>query len=132
MSKILLTYSPEKVSEPVLASVIKETGLLLNVLHAKINSSGGHIIVSVEAPEEKIKMLLEVFRSKGVTAKEMKEAITLDRDSCTDCGACISLCPTGALYFTRERRVEIDEKRCVYCRLCVEACPVRALLISPG
>jgi ferredoxin len=128
--KLLLTYDSSRASEPVLASVIKETSLLLNVLHAKINSQGGEIIVSVEVTDDQFPKLLELFRSKGVGAEELKKVIVLNRDSCIDCGACLSLCPTGALHFTPELKVELKEEKCVYCKLCIEACPVRALALS--
>jgi ferredoxin len=128
--KLVLNYDSARASEPVLASVIKETGLLLNVLHAKINSQGGQIIVSVDAPEEQVHRVIELFKSKGVKVEELKQVIILNRDSCIDCGACLSLCPTQALYFTPEREVELREERCVYCKLCVQACPVRALTLS--
>jgi len=128
--KLVLNYDSARVSEPILATVIKETGLLLNVLHAKINSQGGQIIVSVDATEEQIQKVISLFASRGVRVEELRDVIVLNRESCIDCGACLSLCPTQALYFTPEMKVELREERCVYCKLCVQACPVRALTLS--
>jgi ferredoxin len=128
--KLLIVYSPAKASDPVLASVIKETGLLLNVLHAKIDSQGGEIIVSVDAAEKQLQRVMELFRSRGVRVEELKQVIRLSRDLCIDCGACLSLCPTGALYFTPDLKVELKEDKCVYCKLCIQACPLRALALS--
>ncbi len=128
--KILLSYNAEKAGEPILATVIKETGLLLNVLHAKINSQGGEIIISVEASPEQVEGILNRFRSMGVEAKILRQTISLDRERCIDCGACISVCPTRALKFSKEWEVMLDENRCVYCKLCTEACPMRALSLT--
>lgn len=128
MRKILLRYSPEKSSEPILASVIKDTGVLLNVLQAKVNSRGGEIIVAVE-DDERVPEIIRTFQSRGVAAEELKLTTVLNRDACMDCGACLSLCPTKALRFNPEYRLELDKEKCVYCKLCIEACPVRALSI---
>jgi ferredoxin len=125
--KLVLTYDPIRASEPILASVIKETGLLLNVLHAKINSQGGEIIVSVEATKEEIQRVMELFRSKGVAIDELKQVIKLNKDLCSDCGYCLPVCPTGALRFTPDWKVELKEEKCIYCKLCIEICPLRAL-----
>jgi NAD-dependent dihydropyrimidine dehydrogenase PreA subunit len=125
--KILLRYSPEKTTEPILASAIKETGLLLNILYAKVDTRGGEILIAVDAPDEETDEVIERFKRKGIEVREIKRAIQLDRDLCFDCGACLSLCPTGALYQTGDSTVEVEEDTCIYCELCVPACPVRAL-----
>jgi ferredoxin len=128
--KILLRYSPQKSTDPVIASTIKETGLLFNILYAEFSTRGGEILLAVDAPDKDVDRAIELFRRKGVEVKEIKRAIQLDRDSCIDCGACLSLCPTSALHQTDDKSVELDEDECIYCELCVPSCPVRALKLS--
>ncbi len=36
---------------------------------------------------------------------------------------CVTVCPTGALYKTKEGPVLYDESRCIGCQYCVTACP---------
>jgi ferredoxin len=128
--KVLLRYSPLKVGDPILATVIKNSGIEPNILYAEISAKGGEILLAIDAPDKETNRAIELFRQKGVEVKEIKRAIQLDRDSCFDCGACLSLCPTDALYLTDDKTVELDENKCIYCELCVPSCPVRALKLS--
>ena len=128
--KVLLRYSTQKVGEPILASVIKNTGVEPNILYAELSAKGGEILLAIDAPDEDTNRAIELFKQKGVEVKEIKRGIELDHDLCFDCGACVSLCPTGALYVTDDKSIELDENKCIYCKLCVPSCPVRALKLS--
>lgn len=44
---------------------------------------------------------------------------------CSDCGACVSVCPSGALTKTG-RKVVHDPGPCIACDSCLAACPTRA------
>ena len=54
---------------------------------------------------------------------------TVKQTLCTYCGACVSMCPSGALELA-ETRLMIDEASCSECGLCVAACPVEALVLQ--
>lgn len=128
--KVLLKYSAERAGEPILASIIKETGTLLNILHAKFDAEGGEILLAIDAPDVEARRIIELFEQKGIQTKELKRAIQLDEEKCFDCGACLSLCPTGALRLTDDYSIKLDEDKCIYCEICVPSCPVRALKVS--
>jgi len=128
--KVLLKYSAEKAGEPILASIIKETGTLVNILHAEFSAEGGEILLAIDAPEAEVNRVIELFEQNGIETKELKRAIQLDEEKCFDCGACLSLCPTGALRLTDDYSIELDEDKCIYCEICVPSCPVRALKVS--
>jgi len=53
-------------------------------------------------------------------------AIWLDVNCCTGCGACVEVCPTGALTLL-EGKAHLAAALCRGCEACVQACPANAL-----
>lgn len=59
---------------------------------------------------------------------EQKHQIMFKRNSCVDCGACVSVCPVGIHSMSKELKHEVNwDIDCVACRKCVETCPQSAL-----
>ena len=68
-------------------------------------------------------LVLNILKA-SVTPKE--EGIMVAR--CTHCGACVVICPTGALALDpKTRMVDFHEDRCTACELCMLTCPPRAM-----
>ena len=53
-------------------------------------------------------------------------AVWLDVARCTGCGACVEVCPTGALTLVGGKAC-LDDALCRGCEACIQACPVGAL-----
>ena len=53
-------------------------------------------------------------------------AVWLDEARCTGCGACVDVCPAGALTLA-EGKAHLDDALCRACEACIPACPVGAL-----
>ena len=52
---------------------------------------------------------------------------------CSQCGECIDICPTGALYRDEARgMVRLRAEQCDGCGACVAACPFGALAMRPA
>ena len=76
-------------------------------------------------------------------AKNLPEQITLppasplgslsvNKDTCTLCLACVSACPAGALSDNPQSpQLRLTEKNCVQCGLCVKTCPEKAITLQP-
>ena len=57
--------------------------------------------------------------------------ITVDREKCTACGACVTACPTGAIHLVQGELgsyAEVDQTKCRHCEACLNACPEHAIV----
>jgi pyruvate ferredoxin oxidoreductase gamma subunit len=50
-----------------------------------------------------------------------------DREKCTQCGLCVTLCPEGCVHETEEGFVSPDYTYCKGCGICAEECPGEAI-----
>ena len=55
-------------------------------------------------------------------------SIEIRKNDCTGCGACVSVCPFGAIEMAGDK-AEIGDS-CTICGACAEACPVNAIIIE--
>ena len=53
-------------------------------------------------------------------------AVTIDKEKCTGCGACVDACPVDSLKLADEKAV-VDPETCIDCGTCVDECPVEAI-----
>lgn len=126
MVRVLLRFSREIVDQPITSQVILEERIPVNILSAHISPQGGEILADI--PPAQAEKAIRAFRDRGVTV-DVRELIEKDDEECTDCGACVSLCPMEAITFEEDFSVILDEERCigVTCGLCVDACPQGAI-----
>lgn len=123
--KLLLRFDPRITNEPIIASTVKKTGVLINILRASVEQKGGEMLV--EVPEESVELVVKTFKDFGVEVSKLEKPIIRDEELCIHCGACISLCPTNVFRFNENYEVIIEERLCLHCGICVKACPVKAL-----
>ncbi|MDD3406611.1 MAG: 4Fe-4S binding protein [Methanomicrobium sp.] len=55
--------------------------------------------------------------------------IKVRREVCGYCGACVSVCPEGAIELV-DAYLSVDNENCKTCRICVKVCPLGALEVS--
>ncbi|KUG21396.1 MAG: 4Fe-4S binding protein [Methanomicrobiaceae archaeon] len=126
--KLLITFSRKGGREPVIARIVKETGVLINVEKANIDSMAGEMLIDV--PDEDASVVLERMEAAGVSVRVLEDAIVRDEEECIDCGACISICPQEVFSFDPDWRIRLHPGVCVLCGKCVIACPHRALSLQ--
>lgn len=129
--KIVLTFPPEIVAQPITYHLVKDYDLVTNILRAEIREEEtGHMVLELTGKAERIEEGLEYLRGQRVTVQEAAKDITLDREGCVDCGACTAVCPTDALSMdTGTWKLDFDKESCILCELCVNACPVRVIKV---
>jgi ferredoxin len=52
----------------------------------------------------------------------------LVESACTQCAACLPVCPTRAI--SLETTIEVDHNLCIFCCACIKVCPEDALIID--
>ncbi|MCW4008349.1 MAG: 4Fe-4S binding protein [Candidatus Bathyarchaeota archaeon] len=126
MARILLRFSESIVEEPIIAQIILELKVPINIITAHVNSKGGEVIA--EVPNEALDKVVKAFRQRGALVS-IPKLIEVDSEKCISCGACVTLCPVEAIKIDEDKTVVFDKEKCIgsICSTCVDACPTRAI-----
>ncbi|RLI92516.1 MAG: [Fe-S]-binding protein [Candidatus Altiarchaeales archaeon] len=130
MNKYLLKFPSDVVDSPIIASTVLETGILVNILRAKVDYDEGTIVISILGNEREQRKVVDALIKKGIEVSKLEKNIANDVSRCINCGACIALCPTNAISFTEDWSIKVEGDKCIRCGACVEACPLRSLSIQ--
>ena len=130
--KVIFTFSPQNVERPVTYQLIKKYNLWVNILQAKFEPSlGGKLVLELKGDEEQIKEGLNFVSQIGVKVELLEQEVLWDEKKCIDCGACVSICPTGALALDKVTyELKLNYEKCIVCGNCVEACPLGAIKVT--
>lgn len=123
--KLLVTFSRREGKKPIIAQVVRDTGVLVNVERALIDSSEGEALIDI--PDDSCRIVRDKLADLGAAVRLLEEEISLDETECVDCGACISICPQEVFTFDKESKLRMDAEKCVLCGRCIEICPHKAL-----
>ena len=126
-----LEFPREIVTRPVVSEAIRETGASINILRARIDETHGEMIADVSGEDSVVARFIEFLKNKGVGVERLMDTVSVEVDGCIHCGACISVCPVGAIRMTRSFEVAFDKDRCISCKVCVPVCPVGAIKAPP-
>lgn len=125
--KLMVTFSRGKGRTPIIAQVVRDTGVLINVERANIDSSEGEALI--EVPDDQCKLVRDSMTGLGALVRILEHGVNLNESECVDCGACISICPREAFSFDKDWKLRLDEEKCVLCGKCISVCPHRALTL---
>jgi L-aspartate semialdehyde sulfurtransferase ferredoxin len=125
--KLLVNFSRGRGGKPIIAQVVRDTGVLINVERAVIDSSEGEALIDV--PDDQCQLVSDTMRRLGARVRILEHGITLNESECIDCGACISICPREVFSFDKDWKLQMIEERCVLCGKCITACPHQALTL---
>ena len=128
--KIVLIFPKEKIDKPIVYKLIKDFDLVFNILKASITpDQEGHLVLELSGSSSEVDKGIKYLKEQGVSIEPLSKEIKVDWDKCTQCGACVSICPTDALYVKDRRTMEVDfdPEKCIACELCIRPCPPRAI-----
>lgn len=130
-SRVVLHFPKHLLDQPVISNMVQRYGLGFNILRADITpDQEGLMVLGLVGDPERIDSAVQWMRDQGVRVQPLEKDVTRDDERCTDCGACIVVCPTSALAMDLDtREVEFDPEKCVACGICVPVCPPRAMAI---
>ena len=131
--RIVLHFPHRLVDQPIIYRLCKEYDLIFNILMARIMpNEEGVMVAELSGDDEKYNEGIEYLRDQGVKVQLLSRDVRRDERRCNQCGACVTMCPSGALALPDRETMAVafDVEKCVACGLCVQACPSRAMHVA--
>ena len=127
--KVVLHFPRQLVDQPIIYHLVKDYNLTFNILKASVTpKEEGLLAMELSGDEQDYERGVKYLTQAGVEIQPLSKDVYRDEESCTQCGTCITICPTSAFVAeTSTRRVSFLEDRCIACGLCIKACPPRAM-----
>jgi ferredoxin len=130
--RIVLTCPHNMVDKPIVYKLVKDYDLVFNILQARITpKEEGLLVLELTGTKENYAEGIKYLTELGVKIQPLSQDVTRNDARCTHCGACVTICPTGALHIDQKTmNVLFDAEKCIACELCVRACPPRAMVVK--
>jgi len=129
--KVVLHFPQRLVEQPVIYRLVKDYNLEFNILKASITAEPeeeGLLVLELKGEQTEYDKGIKYLLKSGVQIQSLSQDVTRNETRCTHCGACLTICPSGAFAIDPEGwQVAFDDTKCVACGLCIKACPPRAI-----
>jgi len=124
-----LHFPKRLTNEPIVYKLVKNFDLEFNIIKASVTpGEEGLLVMELMGEQRNYDKGVKYLTETGVKIQSLSQDVVWNELRCTHCGACITLCPTGAFSIDPEtRKVIFDNNKCVVCELCIKACPPRAM-----
>jgi ferredoxin len=131
-ARIVLSFPPSNVEEPITYRLIKDYDLVVNILRASIDpGKQGRMVVELSGEESQMALAFNYLEKLGVSIEPLSQEIQHQEKRCTGCTACVPICPTGALDVDRKNwKVSYDPEKCVVCLSCLDVCIYKAVEVN--
>lgn len=130
--RIVVKFPSKLVDKPIVYKLVKDFDLVFNILKARVTpKEEGELVIELKGEEKNYRDGIKYLKDLGLHIEPLSQDVTRDEARCTHCGACITICHTGALYLDKKSmKVIFDAEKCNACELCVGGCPPRAMKVK--
>lgn len=127
--RVVLHFPQEAAERPIVCDLALRFGLTFNILRASISPHHeGLMVLEIIGENTKNEEGLKYLQEKGVEIQPLSQDIKKNEQRCIQCGTCVGVCPTAALFIEKPSyMVRYEETKCIACELCVLACPTYAM-----
>jgi len=127
--RIVLHFSSRLVGQPIVYRLVKDYNLEFNILKASFTpEEEGLMVLAINGEKKDYDKGIKYLTNTGVRIQPLSQDVTRNEERCTHCGACITICPTGAFEIEPStRRIQFYSEKCSACGMCIKACPPRAM-----
>ena len=127
--RIVLHFPPSITGQPVVYHLARDFDLTFNIIKASVSpGEEGLLVMELGGSKENYDRGIQYLTETGVEIQSLSQDVVRNEARCTHCGACITICPTGAFSLEpKTRNVLFDHGKCVVCGFCVKACPPHAM-----
>jgi len=130
--RIVLTFPHNLLDKPIVYKLVKDYNLTFNILQARVTpEEEGLLVLELTGKKDDYDKGIRYLTDLDVKIQPLSKDVIRDENRCTHCGACVVICPTGALSLDKSTmKVNFDSKKCIACELCVKPCPPRAMVVK--
>jgi ferredoxin len=127
--RIVLRFPKRIVDRSIVCRLAKDHDLDFNIIKAQITpEEEGLLVLELSGEQGEYDKGIRYLTETGVRIQSLSQDVLRNEERCTHCGACITICPSGAFELDpKTRRVAFYNEKCVACGLCIKACPPRAM-----
>jgi len=127
--RIVLHFPRQLVNRPIVSRLVKDFDLDFNILKASITpEEEGLLVLELIGEQKDYNQGIKYLTDSGVIIQALSQDIVRNEERCTQCGACVTICPTGAFELNlATREVTFHNEKCIACGICLTACPPRAM-----
>ncbi|HDS06066.1 MAG TPA: 4Fe-4S dicluster domain-containing protein [Bacteroides sp.] len=132
--RMVLTFPAEATNEPITYNLIKEYDVMINILNADVtHGREGNLLIEMSGKEANVNEALVYLESKQIQISPVVKTILFSESQCIHCGACASVCFSGALEMDpASRELVFTPEKCIACELCIKACPLQLFELNFG
>ena len=127
--RIVLHFPSNLVDQPIVSRLVREFNLDFNILKASISpEEEGLLVLELTGEQSDYDKGIKYLTTSGLIIQSLSQDVVRSKDRCTNCGACVTICPTGAFEVDpKTREIIFRDEKCLACGICIKACPPRAM-----